>query len=137
MPNRFTWNPDYSVGCEALDSQHQAILALCTTLGDCIAGNGPQVELTFDASFNTLMAQARAHFATEQALLTQCGYTDLEEQQNEQDELEYLANEIMTTANFEPIELQRFLSLWWIGHIVGSGKKHRPFLEKLPQPRAC
>ena len=137
MPNRFPWKPDYSVGCEALDNQHQTILALCTTLGDCIAGSDPHGNLTFNATFNTLMAQARAHFVTEQALLTQCEYPDLEEQQNEQGEFEYLANEIITTTNFEPIELQRFLSLWWIGHIVGSGKKHLPFLEKLTQPGAC
>jgi len=137
MPNRFPWNPDYSVGCGALDAQHQAILGLCTTLGDCIEGNGPSGELGFEATFTALMAQARAHFVTESTMLTQCGYPNLEEQQIEQEEFEYLANEIITTANFEPIELQRFLSLWWIGHIMGSGKKHQPFLEKLPQPGAC
>jgi hypothetical protein len=48
----------------------------------------------------------------------------LEERQNEQDEFDYLANEMITTENFERIELQRFLTLWWVGHIVGSGKNY-------------
>jgi hypothetical protein len=55
-----------------------------------------------------------------------------EELQNERDEFDYLANEIITTENFEKIELQRFLALWWVGHIVGSGRKYRALLEKKP-----
>ena len=131
MPNRVPWNPDYSTGHEILDSQHKGILAQCNALTDCIADTGPESALRFNDTFATLMNQAREHFATEEALLTQWGYPLLEEQQNEHDEFDYLANEIITTENFEPIELQRFLALWWIGHIVGSAKKYRAFLEGL------
>ena len=132
MPNRVLWNSDYSVGHETLDSQHQAILAQCNVLADCLADAGPESALKFNDGFTDLMAQARAHFAAEEALLTQCAYPMLEEQQNEHDEFDSLANEIITTENFEPIELQRFLALWWIGHIVGSAKRFRTVFEKKP-----
>lgn len=132
MPNRVQWSPAYSMGNETLDSQHQAILAQCNALADCIADAGPQSELKFHTVFKELMTQAGEHFTSEKTLLTQSGYPLLEEHQNEHDEFDYLANDIITTENFEKIELQRFLALWWIGHIVGSGKKYRAFLEKLP-----
>jgi hemerythrin-like metal-binding protein len=131
MPNRVQWNPGYSMGNQLLDSQHRNLLAQCNTLADCIADAGPESNLKFNDTFAALMAQAREHFATEEALLAQCGYSMLEEHQNERDEFDYLANDIITTENFEQVELQRFLTLWWVGHIVGSGKKYRAFLEKL------
>ena len=130
MPNRIQWNADYSVGSDALDRQHQAILAQCNTLADCIADAGAQSNQQFNDTFAALMVQAREHFAAEEALLTQFSYPMLEEHQNEGDEFDYLANEIITTENFEPVELQRFLALWWIGHIVGSSKKYRSFLTE-------
>jgi hemerythrin len=130
MPNRVQWNPGYSMGNELLDSQHRNLLEQCNTLADCIADAGPESDLKFNDTFAALMAQAREHFAAEEALLTECGYPMLEEHQNEHDEFDYLANEIITTENFEQVELQRFVALWWIGHIVGSGKKYRAFLEK-------
>jgi hemerythrin len=130
MPNRIEWNPDFSVGSEALDTQHQAILAQCNALGDCMAEASPDGNQKFNGIFAALMVLAHQHFTAEEALLTQCGYPMLEEQQNEHDEFDYLANEIITTENFEPIELQRFLALWWTGHIVGSSRKYRSFLTE-------
>ena len=130
MPNRFFWNPDYSVGNDTLDSQHRAILAQCNTLADCIVDAGPQADQEFQTVLNALMAMAAEHFSAEEAMLSQWGYPELQAQQDEHDEFDYLANEIITTENFEKIELQRFLALWWIGHIVGSAKKYRAFLQQ-------
>lgn len=133
MPNRVQWSSSYSMGHDLLDTQHRDLLAQCNTLADCIADVGQDSDMKFHAIFDALMAQAREHFATEESLLAQCEYPMLEEHQNERDEFDYLANDIITTENFEKVELQRFLALWWIGHIVGSVKKYRAFLEKLPK----
>lgn len=131
MPNRVHWVPDYSIGNETLDSQHSNILTQCIALANCIADAGQASDRKFHSILNELVAQGGEHFSTEETLLTQCAYPMLEEHQNERDEFDYLAKEIITTENFERIELQRFLTLWWVGHIVGSGKKYRAFLEKL------
>ena len=132
MPNRVQWDAAYSLGHDTLDSQHRAILAQCNALADCIADTGPESGLRFQDTLGALLALAREHFATEAALLTQCAYPALDAHQNECEEFDYLANDIITTENFEKIELQRFLALWWVGHIVGSGKQYRAFLDKLP-----
>ena len=133
MPNRVQWDAAYSMGHDTLDGQHRAILAQCNALADCITDAGPDSELKFQDTLVALLDQAREHFATEAALLTQCAYPTLDAHHNERDEFDYLANDIITTENFEKIELQRFLALWWVGHIVGSGKQYRAFLDKLPK----
>lgn len=132
MPNREQWNPNYDTGNEILDHQHRIILARCNALADQNPGGGQDQGMAFNNSFNELMALAREHFATEEALLAACGYPELEELKDEYGEFEYLAADIVTTENFEVIELQRFLVLWWVGHIIESAAKFRPHLEKQP-----
>lgn len=127
MANRVQWEPRHSVGNETLDAQHQAILARCSSLADCLDEKSDQ---RFDEAFAALMALARGHFAAEEALLAQCGYPGLDDYQSEREEFEYLSDEIITTENFDRDELQRFLALWWTGHILGAARDHRPFLGK-------
>ncbi len=132
MPHRVQWNPRYSVGSETLDDQHRDILAQCNALADYVADTGQEGDLKFHELFNELMARAREHFASEEDLLTRCAYPMLEEHQNERDEFEYLAADIITTENFDKLELQRFLALWWVGHIIGSGKNYRACIAGAP-----
>lgn len=139
MPNRVPWKADYCCGNDLLDAQHQNMLNQCNHLADCMTDPSAEGELAFDTAFKQLMAQAAEHFATEEALLTEYHYPQLEEHHNERDEFDYLSHNIVTAENFERVELQRFLSLWWIGHIVGSGKKYRSLFtascqSPAPQP---
>lgn len=131
MPNRVQWDPRYSVGNESIDNQHKDILARCNALADCcLSDDSPEGDRKFRQTFDELMAFAREHFAAEEALLAGCGYPLLDELKDEYDEFGYLADEIVTTENFDKLELQRFLALWWVGHIMGSGKKQRAYLGK-------
>ena len=136
MPNRVSWEPIFSLDNPTLDAQHQGILVQINALADCIdaaiADNTSDSNQSFDSAFQAHMATAAEHFASEEALLTQCAYPAMEEHHNERDEFNYLTNEIITTDNFERAELQRFLSLWWVGHIVGSATKYRAALATLP-----
>ena len=130
MPNRMQWDPSYSVGDQALDDQHRNILARCDALADCVADTGAEGDREFQHIFDELMALAREHFATEEAHLAARGHPLLDELKHEGEEYEYLAAEIVTTENFDRLELQRFLSLWWIGHIVEAANRHRAHFEK-------
>ncbi len=132
MPNLVQWDPSYSMGNETLDNQHRNILAQCNALADWVAATDQESDLKFHNIFNELIALAREHFASEEDLLTRCSYPIPEEHKNECDEFDYLVADIITTENFEKLELQRFLALWWVGHIVGSGKKYRACIAGLP-----
>ena len=123
------WEPAHGVGNATLDAQHRNILARCNALADCIEEAN---DRRFDEVFGELMALAREHFAAEEALLVSRCYPELEDYRSEREEFDYLSSEIVTTANFDRHELQRFLALWWTGHILGAARKQRPFIEKQP-----
>lgn len=127
MANRVQWEPRHSVGNASLDEQHQALLARCNALADCLDEAN---DRRFDETFRELMALAREHFAAEEVLLVRCGYPELEDYRSEREEFDYLSAEIITTENFDRNELQTFLALWWTGHILGAAGKHRLFLER-------
>jgi len=125
--SRVQWEPNLGVGSATLDAQHQVILSQCTALADCLDAAD---DRRFDEVFKELMVLAREHFAAEEVLLAQAGYPELEGYRNECEEFAYLADEIITTENFDRHELQTFLALWWTGHILGAARDHRAFLEK-------
>ncbi len=73
MPNRVQWDPRHSVGNQTLDDQHQALLAQCNVLADCLADTGEDGDRKFRKVFDEIMTLAREHFATEEALLVSVG----------------------------------------------------------------
>jgi len=129
MPKRAQWDPSYTVGHELIDAQHLGLLAQCHLLADdCAADAGPERDQRFDTAFARLKALAREHFEAEASLRAACGDPDLEDHRAEYFEFEYLADEIATTENFDRLELQRFVTLWCVGHIAGSVKALRDLL---------
>jgi len=132
LPNRVQWDPRYEAGNEILDNQHRNILAQCNALADHAAGTDQESDLKFQEVFNELTALAREHFSSEADLLARCACPTLEEHKNESDEFDYLAADIATTENFDKLELQRFLALWWVGHIMDSGKRYRACVAGSP-----
>jgi len=125
-PIRSPWDPGCSVGHEVIDAQHRALLAQCDRLADACAGEAD--DPAFDALFAGLKALAREHFEAETAVLQACGFEALEDHRFECEEFEYLAEEIATTDHFDRVELQRFVALWFAGHIAGTAGRLREAL---------
>lgn len=129
MPQRPAWEPDFNVGHPLIDSQHQALLALCNRLSDhCAGAPSPAADQAFDSDFEQLKALAQEHFQAESALLAERDYPALEQHQFALDEFDDLLADIVTTQNFDRLELQRFLALWWLGHVAGTAEPLRLFL---------
>lgn len=130
-PSRLPWDPGYTVGHVTMDEQHRQLLAQCGVLADLCAADGGNrcADAEFTAAFERTMIMAREHFAAEEALLVAGTYPDLEDYRCEVEEYEFLAAEIATTENFDKIELQRFIALWWLGHIMGATKQQSPYLK--------
>lgn len=127
MPNRVTWDADFQVGHELIDEQHRRLLDQCNLLADhCVAAT--KNEPAFDQAFEQLRTMAREHFEAELALRVERNDPELEDHRDECDEFEYLADEIVTTENFDRLELQRFLALWWVGHVTSSARELRALL---------
>lgn len=131
MPTRLPWDPHFDVGHELIDAQHRAMLDQCNRLADLCAG-GEKADRAFDQAFEQLRALAHQHFETEAALRVEHGRADVEDHAAECEEFDYLVGEVVTTGHFERLELQRFLSLWCLGHIAGSAQARRALLAGGP-----
>lgn len=116
MTQRHVWDSAYEIGHGLLDQQHRALLEQCNALADCVD------EQAFRAVFTAMLTQAREHFAAELDLLGAEDPAWAQALAQELSEFEYLADDILTTENFAMDEIQRFLALWWVGHIVGVAR---------------
>jgi hemerythrin-like metal-binding protein len=131
VPDRVTWDADFASGHELIDAQHQGLFDQCNRLADLCTGGVGQVSLQqFDQAFDRLKVLAREHFETEASLLSGVSHVHAEPEDAlaECEEFEYLADEIATTANFDKLELQRFLALWCVGHVKASARQLREAL---------
>lgn len=109
MPQHVAWDPSLSTGHDTLDAQHEALIALCNRLAGLCAAEAAD----FDQALTQLKVLARQHFDAEAPLMG----TDAEEYLDECAEFEFVMSEIATTENFDRLELQRFVALWWLGHV--------------------
>ncbi len=129
MPNRVQWEPAFAVGDALIDAQHQGLLNRCNSLADlCPAEGETQPDRLFDLAFEGLKALVREHFEAEATWFTSRGDLDLEDHRAECDEFEYLAGEIATAENFSRLELQRFVAVWCVGHILDTAERQRALL---------
>lgn len=137
MSNYIQWDESCATGDTALDEQHRDLLARCNALADCLRGDGSEYGAAFQQQFDALVDFVRHLFVAEQTRLGDCpalGEQNLREHNDEIDEFEFLVADVATEDNFDAVEVQRFLSLWSIGHVVGFAAKYR---DHLLQPPSC
>lgn len=120
MPQYIEWDPAFRSGHEILDIQHETLLRQCNRLADlCSSQKGGTDEAAFDDAMSRLRAMAREHFVAEASLLGEERDGHRGDHCPEAEEFEYLMGEVATASNFDRRELQRFLAVWWLGHIRG------------------
>lgn len=120
---RIDWEPGLAAGHALIDGQHQALFALCNQLADMCSGPGD--ESAFDETLARLKALAHEHLETELALLAAAGEPAVDDHRADGEEFAYLVEQIATPEHFDRLELQRFVALWWIGHVAGMAPQLR------------
>ena len=133
MPSRLIWKPDYSVGCETLDRQHQKLLHICTKLSECVSVTeiSPEADAQFHEILNQLADFAREHFASEEAILSRFNSPLLQEQVAEHKAFVAFLAEILDSPVLLDLHrktLYNFLEKWWVEHILVEDMKFREFL---------
>jgi hemerythrin len=130
MSNHVAWDKSYATGDDGLDAQHRQLLVQCNALAGSLSGDGSEYGPEFQTRLDALIDGVRQLFAAEQARLE--GYPTLDDYNDEIDEFEFLVADIATAENFDATEVQRFLSLWCVGHVAGFGTKYRDWLKATP-----
>ena len=130
--DRIEWNSTLSVGVGILDEQHQQIIAMINLL---ISNDQATVRSETVSNLLTRLTQyASDHFETEERLLADHGYDELAAQKAEHRayriKVVALCQETMSQQESVPAELLRFLSTWWLDHILESDMQYRQFLAE-------
>lgn len=125
------WRDEYSVGNQTLDNQHKALLKICNTMGQCVADQTKDGDMLFHEILNDLSVYAKQHFRTEESILRQKAYPDLDSHVTEHTEyFEWLAtlSYAALIGNVEKDDLQARVVSWWVNHICNSDMAYRPFM---------
>ena len=124
------WKPEYSVGDETLDRQHQGLIRLINKLSE-ETGTTSMVGWVFEE----LKAYTHEHFTAEEQRLKAAGYPDLAEHKKEHRAFEQWLSAVRQTyamgasADLMAGSINAFLRNWLINHILSSDMAYRPFVE--------
>ncbi|MCG6862256.1 MAG: bacteriohemerythrin [Chromatiaceae bacterium] len=128
---KIVWKPEYSVGVERLDRQHQRIIKVINTL---IAKPGIFIRSASIAdALSELTSYVSEHFLLEEQLLEENNYPNLIDHVKRHTEYgEQIANfylkKIENNKNV-PRQLLNYLSEWWVGHILHEDMKYKSFFK--------
>lgn len=127
-----TWNDTLSVGVRQFDKEHMKLIELINTLNEAMKqGKGKE---SLGAVLDDLVSYTRTHFETEERVMKQNGYPDLEAHKKLHDKL--VMEVAKTVRNFHmgnaplPESVMQFLVDWLTNHINGVDKKYGPYLNE-------
>lgn len=125
------WKPQYSVGHPEIDEQHKRLVGLINQLHEAMKAGGRPEDLM--RIMNELVNYTRYHFAHEEKLMQQAGYSDLAAHQRVHrsmvEQVEKLRQEAGANRAGFSIKLMGFLKNWLTDHILGSDMKYAPALK--------
>ncbi|HXD41508.1 MAG TPA: bacteriohemerythrin [Ramlibacter sp.] len=126
----FVWDSKYSVNIREIDAQHQRLFCLFNELYEAIQeGHGNEVV---GKVLGGVLDYTAYHFAYEEKLYRQYGYTDEAAHRAEHAKLTEQANTLVQKLHagqsHVTLATLKFLCDWLNNHILGSDRKAAPFL---------
>lgn len=131
ITTEYEWRDCYSVGNAIIDQQHRKMLLLCAESAKCLESAGPEGCEKFHDLLHEMAVCAREHFATEEELLLARHYPMLAEHAEEHEQFQIALSDFLFSAvegELDKIGVFRFLSEWWIHHILVSDLDCKPYL---------
>lgn len=124
------WQESNNLGIPIIDEQHRGIVSTINSFHYAIRrGLGLDV---LKPTLNILALYTVIHFKSEEELLREAGYPELEAHIRLHEELIRKTREIATesTTFKEPEIALKFLKDWWLGHINRQDRKYASFLRQ-------
>ncbi len=121
--NVLRWDPVMSSGVAFMDEDHRQVLAELADIQDMVAA-GRLADAK--AAFARMIVDTRAHFAEEESLMRRNGFAGYGLHKLEHDDfldhMERFARQFGTGGIALHEDMLRFISLWFLGHILGSDR---------------
>lgn len=125
------WKPEYSVGDETIDEQHQQFFQMIAQLKEAIKTGDAEQEVI--GTLQDLLGYLRNHFTFEEHYMERGGYPDLAAHRQEHADFTLHASayihSYLSNQKVEPAELLAYLEKWFINHILGSDHKYMYFFK--------
>jgi hemerythrin len=125
------WNESYSVGVKIFDEQHQQLLSYLNKIRELFNDETKKEEI--NDLLTELEQYAIIHFKTEEDLFTKYKYYNLEKHNSEHRYYEQKVSEFRTKFQAADgkikTEILEFLADWLMGHIQGTDKEYRYFMN--------
>lgn len=127
-----SWSPQYLIGHETIDSEHQELFRLINTFHDQWINNREHREIA--KVLNLLVTYAQKHFQHEEAIMQEHGYPQLSDHQH--------IHEIMVDHIFKlrqsleaqdirlEIDTMNFVRSWLVDHVANHDFLFRNFLAR-------
>ena len=124
------WSNELSVGIDSIDEQHKKLVNMINALNDAMQ-TGSSNDL-LGKIFSGLAAYTQKHFAYEENMFAEYGYTDSEEHKRQHNELIAQVVELKEKFMENPqgtisADLMQFLKRWLTNHIMRTDKDYAEF----------
>jgi len=125
------WTAELSVGINSIDEQHKKLINMINALNDAMLTNSSNELL--GKIFTGLAAYTQKHFAYEENMFAEFGYTDSQEHKRQHEELIAQVIELKEKFMENPqgtisADLMLFLKRWLTNHIMRTDKEYTEFL---------
>lgn len=125
------WTAELSVGIDSIDEQHKKLVNMINALNDAMLTNSSNELL--GKIFTGLAAYTQKHFAYEENMFAEYGYTDSIEHKRQHGELIAQVVELKERFIENPqgtmsVDLMLFLKRWLTNHIMRTDKEYAEFL---------
>lgn len=137
MTKFFRWSDVFSVGHEAIDDDHKALMNSVNTLRAEIMNGAGRAQIA--SCINHLVQYVDEHFAREEALMARSGYPDLAQHKRLHGHLSNTVHAIRIIFDhdpklIDPVKLLNFLRDWLIHHILEEDMKFAPYIHEEGRP---
>ena len=131
--DKIEWSDEYSVGVDAIDTQHKTLIEMTNQLIDT-----PNIDSNseiIDEMLNNMIKYATTHFVDEERLMERHDYPNFEAHQKQHvafmvktEEFCRIEEGAFVVHNFSD-EVCKYLRDWWVNHIVASDLKAAPWIS--------
>lgn len=126
------WNPDFSVGIDFMDTDHQKLMELLNELHELVEPG--EVQAVAVDKLDELIDFAEQHFRLEERLMEESDYDEFEQHRQSHEvllqDVAALRQYLTTGEKAAGPKIMDFLKDWLIRHIVESDKNLGGFLER-------
>jgi hemerythrin-like metal-binding protein len=129
------WSDDFLVNNETIDAQHKELVRMANEFYAGVQMGGVMAKVFFMKTIQGAVLYVKTHFSTEENLMQQAGYPDLEMHKKQH---EHFVGEVTAQIailesedNPDPAAFVKYLMDWVLQHIAESDKKYMPYIAGL------